>query len=71
MKKFLILIGLTVPGAMARGAAALAHGGHVATAGHGHSHWLAVASLGAIAVIGSGFLYIWLRSGRRREIQSK
>ena len=71
MKNFLIFKGLTVLGAVTSGSAAFAHGGHVAEAGHGHSHWLAVAAIGAIAAIGLGLLYKRVRNRRQREIHAK
>jgi hypothetical protein len=44
-------------------AAALAHPGHVAADGFGHTHWLAIAAVAGIAGIGAT---AWLRrrSGR-------
>ncbi len=71
MKNILIFKALTVLGAAATASAALAHGGHIAEAGHGHSHWLAVVAFGAIAVIGLGLLRHRVRSSRRREVQTK
>jgi membrane protein DedA with SNARE-associated domain len=42
--------------------AALAHSGHVADGGHGHTHWLAIVALVGAAAVGAA---AWL--GRRKE----
>ncbi len=65
MKKLLTCNVLSVLGLVAASSASWAHGGHVAEAGHGHSHWLAVAAFGVIAAIGLGWL--WNRIRHRRD----
>jgi membrane protein DedA with SNARE-associated domain len=47
------------------GTAALAHTGHIADAGHGHSHWLAIAALVGAAAVGAA---AWLRWRTDRRI---
>lgn len=51
--------------AVAPAAAALAHPGHVAADGYGHTHWLAIAAVAGIAAIGAA---VWLRRRSRRPI---
>jgi membrane protein DedA with SNARE-associated domain len=47
------------------GTAVLAHTGHIADAGEGHSHWLALAALAGAAAIGAA---AWLRWRADRRI---
>lgn len=49
-------------------AAALAHPGHVADAGYGHTHWLAVAAVAGAAVVGAT---TWLRRRADRRIRDR
>ena len=65
MKQLLTRNGLSVLGLVAACSTSWAHGGHVAEAGHGHSHWLAVAALGAIAIV--GLAWLWKRIRYRRD----
>jgi hypothetical protein len=47
------------------GTAALAHTGHIADAGHGHSHWLAIAALVGVGAVGAA---AWQRRRSERRI---
>jgi len=47
------------------GTAALAHTGHIADAGHGHSHWLAIAALVGVGAVGAA---AWQRRRVERRI---
>ncbi|MCG8445600.1 MAG: hypothetical protein MI753_07765 [Hyphomicrobiales bacterium] len=46
---------------------AFAHPGHLADDGSGHSHWLALAIFGGLALVALGFGLRWfLRRGAKR-----